>query len=309
MRVEQRARSRARGAHVIAVVSLVAVGLAGCGQAAADAPPEAAAPTGTASPAASPTPIRAGDPAYAWPTEETADLVMPVGWWGDSPPEPQYCQLAREHTHVVLINTWRNVVVDVVERDSTGTAHSRRPTEPVRIDPQWPEESLVVLDAHTHEMVDAVAIPETITAMLEAPGRPGAEGWDLLSDEDTQRWAALAAGSDFELVEARTDGNGQVGGLFEDGSAIGITFKVTPGTGLVLADGIDLEPYEPMSLDGFDARVHAGPDDVDVRALSLDATCAGLVSTYHLEPAEVTDTQRDFIVGVLAGRVLTTGCS
>ncbi|WP_127572354.1 hypothetical protein [Georgenia faecalis] len=287
---------------------MVAIALAGCGQTTVDVRPEVTSPPETASSQAAP--IQEGDPAYAWPTYEISDLVRPVGWWGDSPPEPRYAQLARDHPDLVLINTWHNVVVDVVERDANGTVHSRYPSEPVLIDPQWPPRSFVVLDAHTHEMLDAVEIAETISAAQETSRRPGAgPEWDLLSGEDAEQWAALAAGSDFTLVEARTDRGGQVGGLFEDGSGIGVTFKVTRGTGLVLAEGIDLAPYESMDLDGFDARVLAGPDDVDVRALSLDATCAGLVSTYRLEPVQVSDAQRAFVVGVLAARVLEAGCS
>ncbi len=136
------------------------------GPAAPTTPATPVPPSATASAAPSPSPSP-GDPAYAWPTYEIADLVNPTGWWLDVIPEPRYRAIAEEHPRVFTVNTWHDVVTGSYSRDVNGEPAHHYANEPVPIDPEWPERSVVVVDAETYEVLASVEVHRTITDMLD----------------------------------------------------------------------------------------------------------------------------------------------
>lgn len=140
-----------------------------------DASPDRAAPTLEPSvapgpsalpePSATPSP---GDLAYAWPTQKVSELVDPTGWWLEPIPPEENRAIAEEHPRVILVNTWYNVITGSWSRDANGVPSFYHVHEPIPVDPAWPDGSVVVLDADTHEVIESIKVYRTIDEMLNA---------------------------------------------------------------------------------------------------------------------------------------------
>ena len=133
----------------------------------ASAQEPSAAPETSAEPEPSVTPSP-GDPAYAWPATSVTKLVNPTGWWLEPIPPPQNQAIAEAHPRVILVNTWYNVIPGSYYRDANGYPSFYPVYEPIPVDPDWPEGSVVILDADTLEMIESVQVYRTNDEMLAA---------------------------------------------------------------------------------------------------------------------------------------------
>lgn len=70
------------------------------------------------------------------------------GWWNATPPTGP----ALEHPHVVIVNTTTGEVVDVYNREGDPDWN------PVPPSADWPDSAVVVLDAHTHDVVHTIHV-------------------------------------------------------------------------------------------------------------------------------------------------------
>ena len=126
-------------------------------------PSAAPAPSAVPEPSITPSP---GDPAYAWPTRNITKLVHPTGWWLEPIPPPENQALAQRHPRVILVNTWYNVIPGSYYRDVNGNPSFYHVYEPIPVDPDWPEGSVVILDADTLEMIESIQVYRTNDEML-----------------------------------------------------------------------------------------------------------------------------------------------
>ncbi|TDE98958.1 hypothetical protein EXU48_01835 [Occultella glacieicola] len=269
-------------------MSTLVLTLSACATAAADDPADTTPPAATATNATPETPDCA---------EAAADLVAYepgssyVTVWGSTPEDP--ADLEPEilaHPATVVVDTVTMTIVDSIDRDANGVAYTTEtPPCPVPVNPSWPAESALVLDAYTFEILEtfpSLNTPEdedvaTTTSLTSDALTTGT----LLEGAAAEPYATLVAddlGAELglEFAAAVRVMDTVVGGAYESPSGVGFTFRTNRG--------IDITPGQPagspttsLEVPGAEGRTYSGPEwGLTAEAWTTDRSCVVAVLAY-----------------------------
>jgi hypothetical protein len=250
-----------------------------------------------------------GDPNYAWPPEGGHSTQM--GWW-NGPGLPQYEEIASEHDRILVVDTSTMTVVE--DNVLTPEFVTRVPSEPVAIDPAWPADSIVVLDADTLAVVGSEPVLETPDQWVYYPIDQART--TPVSAEEAAVWADFVRGYGLTATAVEHHaGREDRHFLYEDGSGLGIWITVTRAESRLPAlqgfwDGTaTLHPFVVTGL----AEAQWARSEYGAAANGVDSSGTCQVMVVHQQLREpittVTDAQVDTLVTELFPEAAAVACA
>ncbi|WP_163543844.1 hypothetical protein [Occultella kanbiaonis] len=267
--------------RIIIGTSALILALSACTTAAADDP------VGTTPPAATGASATPEPPECA---EAEADLVAYEPGssyetvWSSTTEDP--ADLEPEvlaHPATIIVDTYTMTIVDSIDRDEDGVAYATGPPPcPVPVDPSWPVESALVLDAYTFEILEtfpSLNTPEdeqvsTTTSLTSDALTTGT----LLDGAAAAPYASLVAddlGADLglEFAAAVRVTDTVVGGAYESPGGVGFTFRTNHGTDITPGQPVG-GPTTPLAVPGAEGRTYSGPEwGLTAEAWTADRSC------------------------------------
>ncbi|MBZ2198730.1 hypothetical protein [Occultella gossypii] len=266
---------------MIVGASALLLALSACATAAADDPVATTPPvaTGASATPAAPECAEAATDLVAYGPGSSYETA-----WGSTPEDP--ADLEAEilaHPATIMVDTYTMTIIDSIDRDEDGVAYSTgQPPCPVPVDPSWPAESALVLDAYTFEILEtfpSLNTPEdedvaTTTSLMGEALSTGT----LLDGAAAAPYATLVAedlgaelGLEFAAAVRVTDA--VVGGAYESPSGVGFTFRTNHGVDITLGEPVG-GPTTPLEVPGGDGRTYSGPEwGLAAEAWTADRGC------------------------------------
>jgi len=247
---------------------------------------------------------------YPLPAIPRAEIGGYEGWWGytyEGPvPSP-----AAEHPATILVNTWTGEVVEAFERADDGTPRQvpEGLVPSVAVDSTWPQQSIVVLDGVTLEVVDHFPVDREGYVLL--PPGPVAPGWTELRGAAKDPYTRIGIAAGVEHLRTEVSESDQVRSTYRH--ELGAWFDVLSARN---APG-DSDAW--LAQDGFDrltghttAASSSSGSDGQIVVRAVQGTCR-LEATIS-PPAEaamgaqIPDAYIDYVADVLLPATAAHDC-
>lgn len=242
-----------------------------------------------------------GFASYALPgsaNREAYDGFPGEGWWTTWGVE---VEKAQAHPDTLLVAGWNDEIIEGYRRDPESndvTVVAASAFGKVPVDPDWAD-AWLILDAHTHEVVEVPWAPGDDPAPWVVP-----EGFTELPAAEAEGFAALA--SDFPGLATTVSGDGEVIGVRAvDGDGFGFMVRFDATDPIEVPSTHSREPYE---LTGFTATTVSGEAFADwhLSALSETQDCSFSISAIAPQGAsQAPDPLATYITDDLPHRITT----